>query len=1764
MNWNAKPESVTVPPLYPKTQSSFLETTLINTPSQGSLNSPGNNQPACMFLSNSNPVSQPLHNIRNYKTPQQISVSDMHSGTIVASQNSVERITYANMKGPTQLNHSVQMSSGVTQNTWLDSPVRNSMFSHTGTTVSQQTGFRTNIPNVNVVQNQFVTSDTTYSMQVQMIPSNSIRVPVTYQGNQRINSSLSERQGDWAQPYTASGLTYPDYRPLPRQYTYAPRSFLQNPTLQKQNPMPPTSIQAKNSLSLNSALNLHSKQPATVQSYQYAVTQIDKRPPPPPYDCRYASQPFQNTRNVIPQSQEAQLPEIRNAFCRDFQQQNINESVSTIGNFCNLKVNTNVSQPFNDPIRFPVDSVQILAQNNQEERVDSCNLTSNQALDTSATKEKLVRDIKTLVEMKKKFSELARKVKIDKNVLMAAGCIKAANNSYRESAQNSELSLKQTAKIQSGQQITLVTPETAEDKQPTIMETTEETSRTHSTLDMNCRNINQANSVLINSVCSEKVPVPDQSHDLKVTTCLKTSTVETTHATLNNTLFSSGNLVNVEENVKTNSETISVPQSVAFEEYASKYLNKNRLLLSLLAHGDKIGKKLLKDGCETIQDSKPYSFEMNPNTQITGNYLNLKNMETPSTCNKDAKISDSSFCFENKSSTNGLTSKSDSHCSMELLATCLSLWKKQPSEPTEKKQCNESAINRTAVGISKPVEICDKSPFSVVGNSQSKIVNSQVTTLPMIVQNYDSSGATISKGTELQIAVVSPLILSDVKTFPVKGVTSEALPETIYPVIKEGSVCSLQNQLAENTRVSAALKVNEPVPSTSTNTKNFPLIQKEKQSASTNGNSEGTPNISQGKHMSEPGIHFTVSDQQALSKSRDSDIVSSDLLQIDNICSLVEGDTSYNSQIAEIFNSPVKKVEPQKSPLLNLQVISSRQQKEPLDITEKKDFHFQKENFVQCMDVSHKIPKIPDQSKSLQPPESFLKNVNAKSEIEKVDLEHITKKEFTAIDSCSLAAVQQESNNAQEIDVSCNYTAKDPARNEILNDKTSTLYPHDQLSELLKEFPYGIEAVLTRESYVAQQITDQISKDKPCDKTSCDSKDSRDQIKITILNSEQMKELFPEQNDQPCEEDTLTESQKQNPITKEGSQCAQQEPTGGEGCNSVMDSEKDDVRCCALGWLAMEYEGVPQCQCDSIKDSTSKVDKGKDQCSLGTSSCKQEESTSDRDVPIGYNNPPINHPKIALTFPDGKNDFPEIEQGKDMKGTSKTKNSSLRTQQELPKKLDSLQCYKKKEKLKFHEVTFHSSNKIKFSQESLQRKLITQNSHPLKAKTSFLANKNKDLHRKNGSLVQPILPEKRKLKAGDSELKVSEKRKLGEGSILDSDTKRIKYNKQEQNKNGGSIFKICNFLSNRDERAKVKEKSISNVKSSGSKDSTSKNNRVLSQEYLQRQKHKETMGIKASKKNCGRNILGDFQYMKASKVSVQVGSCGKSNERNSSVQTSKESLCTSHDKNIKTYHPEGSKTCLSENVKETVGGKQPDKMWIDKTSLDTNLSNVNNGVELSQMSAQAKEQRKQYLNRVAFKCTERESICLTKLDSLPKKLNKEKRLEDKPKSPLPEKDTTEKQSMLEFKLCPDGLINKSTNSVEEQKDQQPCPRKDQAPVQVTGIKSTKEDWIKGAPEEKRIPEANQEIANGNDSKKFKGDNGIAGVPSRVVRIWKLPNDVTEDDNDLGNSRNAKRTFSADGFETLQNQVKDSKAMFQTYKKMYLEKRSRSLGSSPLK
>ncbi|KAM5173838.1 retroelement silencing factor 1 isoform 2-T11 [Callospermophilus lateralis] len=1606
MSWNAKPEGDMLPPPpppppYNKSQSSVLHQFFINqlnTTSPSSFSYLGNNE-ACMYSSNSNPVSQypsnsnpvlqPVKNTRNYNTPQ-IPVSNTQNRTVMASQTSIERITCTQYTGPRQPNHNLQVSSGVSQNVWLNSSMRNSMPSHIEATVCHQADVGTNMSNAHSLQSQLVSSDK-YSLQLQMNTSNSIRAPVTFQGDQGLSQSLSDRQVDWMQQYTSNEQTYHDYRRPPKQYSYSPQRFLQEPAVQKQNIGPqrflqepavqkqnikpqsflqepavqkqniapqsylqePT-VQKQNMLSTSSQVKncqlptlthvLQSSQTLPVSSCQYP-TQTNKRPPPLlPYPSGNGSQPLPNSQHVIknlpmevPQSPEVYSSELKDST-KGFHQlwPNISENFHTIGNFCDLKVQTNIAQPFNEPVRSSVDSVQTPAQNNQEKRMDSCNPASNPVLDT---KEKLVRDIKSLVEIKKKFSELSRKIRINKNLLM--GYRKTANSSCSEPAQPSEFS------------------------------------------------------------------------------------------------------------------------------------------------------------------------------------------------------------------TQGISAKSDSHCSMELLTTCLNLWKKTPttateeaSKPSKEKQCNELKTNTTAHGISMTTEGDEKGFSSVEGNSQNKRAeSSQETTLTMITQNYDSSGANVTKGTELQIAIVSPLILSNVRSLPHKRMTPEALPELVFPVIKEGSICSLQSQMEKNKIVDASVNVNvnSPVANTTISTNAFPLTLKEKQNESTSGNSEHMPNTSQGKHC-------PLGDQQTSYKSN-SISVESDILLIENICSLVEGDVTYNSQIAKIFNSsPLEKIDPQKLSSSYQQVINSSQQKEQVDnTTTNKDLGFQRDECVQCTDVPHETV---DHSESLEPPGSLsFKYIETNREIpEESNLEQTIEKESTGEDVCCPPPKIQRSIYPQEIKAASDVTTQDPARKEIHDDDTPMFYLHDQLSELLKEFPYGIEAVNLCEKSGGQKVTGQISKDQTGDKTICDSKNSTNQIQITILSSEQMKELFPEDGEpcdvdteEACEVDRLAESQTEKPIA-ERSLSDPQATTSEASCDSVTwDPEKDKIHCCALGWLTTVYEGVPQCQCNFIKSSTTEEEKGKDHCSpLETKSCKQGETTSESDITILEFNVSDN-PKTTLTLVAEKKNFPEIC-GESIKNTCETKNCSLRTEQELPdqfskcdgdkkdtskakqdsslkekelncqfapkgNKQDDLQSNTRKRKLKFHEVSFHLTNKMTMvceeaSQVNQQEKHIPQNSRPLQVKT-------KELHRRNGSLGHSFSPEKKKFKfrVGSSKQRHTEERKLDQGNILDGEINKEKSDKQEQKKNVGGALKFCNILSNPNKRDTVKE----NTKSSNLKCNSSKKI-ITPQEYLQRQKHKEWMANKTSEKTCVNNVPHDSDG-RPSQLPVQMGNSGKPNEKpGSSTEASKEpaNVLTSNVKSLKLHHSEKSKNDNSRNVKRRAEHMLPDKMCTDKTKADQKSTNTSSEVEFHQMLPQANKERKLYLNRVAFKCTEQKSICLTQYDSSPpQKLQKDKEQEKNPQNSSPVKDTTVKPNMLEFKLCPDVLL-KNENSVKKGNDQKPHSKEqEQAPMQVSGIKSTKEDWIKCVTVKKRKQETIQETANGNDSKKFKGDSKSASVQSPVIHINELPSEVTK-------------------------------------------------------
>ncbi|EGW12692.1 Uncharacterized protein C12orf35-like [Cricetulus griseus] len=782
-----------------------------------------------------------------------------------------------------------------------------------------------------------------------------------------------------------------------------------------------------------------------------------------------------------------------------------------------------------------------------------------------------------------------------------------------------------------------------------------------------------------------------------------------------------------------------------------------------------------------------------------------------------------------------MSAKRDNQCSMELLATCLSLWKNQPpktteenvSKPLEEKQYNASRTSTTAVGPSNPMnEVHVKNFCSGVRNSQ-KITTSSQTVLSVLTPVYDSSDVAVGKGTELQIAVVSPLILSDVSTVPGKELAPEVVSETVYPVVKEGSVCSLQNQQAENATVTAGLPfdVIRAVASATVSAELSLPGHKEKQHKPTQTDLD-TADGSLGKHSPQGA--------EALPNPRDSTIVSGPILQIESICSLAEGDVSYNSQIAEIFNSVQN--EPQK-PSPDQQVINSQQEEQVDKVAENKDLSFLKDKCMQCTDVPHEVTEQPE---PLQPLETTSDEyVEANGEIlEESSKENPGEKEMTKDILCSPAAVQQDP-QPQEIDTASSKSGHSFSTvNEINDENEPVSYLHDQLLELLKEFPYGIETIARPEVYVGQQKT--------------------------------------------------------------------------------------------------------------------------------------------------------------------------------------------------------------------HEILENQT-----------------------------------------------------------------------GSKTDVEIKKKKYEKQEQNKNAGGTLKLCSTLTEPNERACAKEKIVTNSEPSDSKGSSSKSTRVITvQEYLQRKKDKHVIGNNASKNICVENVPCDSEPMKSSKHSASP-SLGKLIEgQGVSAETLKEveHNSSSHGKNLKTHRSEETRPYSVSNSKEKFYRTHPDKSYIDKAKLERLTSMSSKSSQL-----QVKEKRKQYLNRVAFKCTEQESICLTKLDSASKKLSKEK---EKSTACAPmTKDYTHKP-MLEFKLCPDVLL-KNTSSIDKGDDPRPGPEKERAPVQVSGIKTTKEDWLKCIPTRTKMPESSEQT-------------------------------------DRADSRLSKRSFSADEFETLQNPVKDSNVMFRTFKKMYLEKRSRSLGSSPVK
>ncbi|XP_054974380.1 retroelement silencing factor 1 isoform X2 [Sorex araneus] len=1297
MNWNAKPGSAPLPPPeYPRKRSPFLEqafrSPLGSTP-QSSLAYPGQSPEACAFMGSSDLAAQPQlghpqAQLRNY------SAASMQSGALVMSQTSVERVTYATIKGPKALDHSVS------QGAWLSPGLRNPVLQHPAASAMPQSSFGTKAPVVaQVLQSPFVTSDT-YSMQLQMVPVSSSRAPVSCQGSSRLSpASLQDFQGHWTQQqqqqqqqqhqqqhqhqhqqhqqhqhqqqqqqqqhqqqHTASGPACPEYRPPQHTYPYS-------------------GVLARNSAP---AAGL------ALPPQQAAAGQPDARVTS--YSCSYAGQPLPSPQHVPkhmaaepPRAQESHAPDTRKKFGGSFRPllPKQAENLNTLGSFCNLKVMNSISsepfhgspgasmpgepfhgstrtsvsgepfhgssrtsvsgepfhgstrtsvsgepfhgstrtsvsgetfhgstrtsvpgEPFHGPVRTSMSGesfhgsarttvpgepyhgpvrtsmsgetfhgpvrtsvsgetfhgptgpsvsgetfhelsrasasmpgVQTVVPRRQEKRVAPCTLPPNSALDTSVTKEKLVRDIKTLVEIKNKFSELARKIKINKELLMAAGCIKTPNAPYSDPAPNRELAQKESGKVHSGSLLSLLTSGTTENKE---LDRVGGRPSSHGAL----------GSGLHGPLCPEMLPVSAQAQGRPAHGSSQTPAVEGAPAAGSSTPCSSGSFAGIEQNEAADLGAPSAFPPQSLNEAEDKYLHKHPIILRLLEVGEHTAQgKLCRGTHEALPGSQPTGPEASPGAP-------------------EAKAAEHALPQDLPSPAREAHSHSDSPCSMELLATCLSLWRNSPAEPARATAREQLGTSPAASGP------CGKSGLAAGAPGSRAATSPQDSAAPGAPQNHELPGVAVSKGSELQIAVVTPLVLSSAKPAAVKG----GAPETVYPVIKEGSVCSLQSRLAEEAGSPAALK------------------------ACVDGLKDWAGARPEDSARLCPG-------QQTQAAPGDGERAGENRLQIGSICSLVEGATSYNPHIAEMFSEPP-------GPVLAEHRDTAEQSQAATHGVALPDKTAQWSAAPQPLEPASLHPPEPGPASlqppelepaslhrpepepaSLQPPElepAYLRPPEPEPaylhppELEPASL-HPPEPEPASLrppepepaslrpsepepalpqlpapaspcppvlpppaplhpggqyrvameasgpgcrtERGGLTFAQGPGTAAQE--GSCENTAPDSTERGAPEDEPPVLYLHDQLSELLKEFPYGVAPVSACEEPASWRRPGRGWKRPRALKPAAAAVATEGQIQITVLSSEQMRALFPEQD--LWEPDTETEAPHGELVSKERS-----------------------------------------------------------------------------------------------------------------------------------------------------------------------------------------------------------------------------------------------------------------------------------------------------------------------------------------------------------------------------------------------------------------------------------------------------------------------------------------------------------------------------------------------------------------------------------------------------------------------------------------------------
>ncbi|CAI5786288.1 Uncharacterized protein PODLI_1B040707 [Podarcis lilfordi] len=1098
--------------------------------------------------------------------------------------------------------------------------------------------------------------------------------------------------------------------------------------------------------------------------------------------------------------------------------------------------------------------------------------------------------------------------------------------------------------------------------------------------------------------------------------------------------------------------------------------------------------------------------------------------------------------------------------SWEVVKKGLALWTKN-LPGTFKHLCKNKdstvSLSLSEVGVDggKTQQILENLPSSLTQKDQTKVtVGSNETTTSSapssLGKKLDAVNSNLLKGSELQVAIVTPLIMSrECIQHEVQKKTHSSLLEEMYPIIEENSVCSLQEL---SSLVPAA---DEGAGGTLCSSSNTGItVKKEDIDMHEKTTKSSEENLIVKAEMNKDCLIHQVPQKDVKSFKSSSDlqepgdavevVLNDTVFEISSVCTLVQGDECYNSQIACIFNSsPLKSSKKNDTSEEYMPYLHHSEQHSGLLKSESEIITSASEGdtFLPSQDrlSDATTEKLLDELSNLEIPQSgkasnegnVIDSEEGKSSSmpQSTPLSEEKLKQDTLYDCIHSADFSSDNEVlpvnkgnifSSSIADGMNATAKEDATKNALceenqpdsgiNTEAPKIVLNDQLTELLKEFPYGIsfpKALKTPENNdFVTKLSEKEDEEKPQS-----SVETPSQIQITILTSEQMKEMFPERSQSSsnipknCEVDQFSTEFKDDLMeeNKRHSQTDQAVPYDSQNISAETTAAKPSKHkyCCLQGWLASTM-GVEPCKCILPEKVASKqkvdicpqsktISKVKPEADAKTGLQENESKIDTEIVPLSSLEK-LGSQELNIPVKQEMEELPLHTSSP----TLTTETIEIKIQNHTRERdnvsADKTQCHSSTKDLKVVAARTLSKIETSVKQRTSKEKLV------VRSKTD---------HRRRIEIKRNTYQERYKIKRDSNETRIIK------GPTLSKGLKRKM-----------AIGKKHKALVNPHNNA-IKSPNINSIKIKSPQHKST----MLSPEHLNVRKKLDFEKNYGYKKNGGHTRINNepsrTEHIEHNEESIQ----------RKSLKLNLEKFAYSKEKkNVGNYrsHLDASPKHMSHasnilktpfSVKEAVLDTRNRDKRLER-SLSDKKTCFSRRTGILSISLQ-REQKKKYLNQVAFKRIAQKTICLTNLDSHSKPVWHVKSSslsalceDQKNSSASSQHPEVEKPKMLEFKMCPEILFGKSV-SEEQLLDGKNLPEKDKTPI--TAVKSKREDWLNYNPVKRRKTEECEAQVN----------DGIP-LDTAIKLLDGMP-------------------------------VKDSKATFQTYKKMHLEKRSRSLDSTPL-